>query len=1210
MKNKTTIHKLERPTPTAMRVRPLRYAQFVLRRMSSIAHTTQARNKKAMPQQSTSQRSWFLKDEPLSNLQGQDRFSHNAYVKLLARTIDELTPPFTIGIFGSWGVGKSSIVNDLTNKLGQNSSGTRAVTIDVWKYSDDSLRRQFLYDLQQDLHRQNLLPSDPDYVQGVYEEKTEERAGKQRFDITRLRTLGAPLTLVSILTGGVIGIAQVLGIPVTAQPFLAAFVAPLVLYFVSEFSRSVMLISKETVTHPVYFSEDQFERKFKDIVTATECEKLVIIVDNLDRCSHELVVDTLSTIKTFLEPKAEGKCIFVIPCDDIAIRQHVKAAYRVISDDSTNDGTVEPEEYALEYLRKFFNGSVKIDPFLPEEIESYIKYLLSQMKLAEDMPDEEVSSLVQMVGFLFCENPRQLKQFLNNLTSKYLLVREREAPPSPQINPPIAHNRLFLAKVVAIETQFPDFYRRFRDDDNLFLEVRSAMVNLSGAETIENLLGKGDRSVALQGFLRATSHIDAENPKAFFHLKQSEEEARIPNFTQFRSALRSGDREEARRAYDKGGRKDNTARTGILIRAIADWSQKGYDFYALNAIRVAVALRSFPTADGRHISREIVRVLATTPTLLGKIDRIRNPNAIFEMAQHALPRHRHTVQDAQIEYFRRRLGNDERNLDADPEFEDSIVETFVTYLADLSDSQKTRLRESISASNKVRPQQLRILSSTQAAREALIELTALHKAVGNIDPEEIATFSNVSDRKDNYDATFQTLIRCQELGDQPLGEKTAGKLSELLEYAGTQRRDAVIWYVCKVASKLIALLQMAEPDHLDKIISQLCQQYQSGQPEQKAALVELLCRFYGRSSDKGRGQIDHVLFGDHILSLPAKHIVELLALHKEPSLATVPWERIIGRLTKRLLRSDGTEAKELVKLIVSELVPEDYELLMALAKTLLERPEMQRTIPLVGSMVASLPRNNKGKGLAAPIFEATLSLSDHAIEPENKKLLLDLSFRHHTLHIKNYKSKLDDHILDLATGSDSMKEVGSDALESGYAKKALPEERYVALLYRFASWLVQEPTMTPLEAPTLKWLDKIVTLEARLPEADSRRYAVIKWISDRQDESLPLDERRKMLRHLASFKRLPKEILHDFVPKAVFQIENCGDEAIRDAMLGTLVDLFRDNDPTNRALWSALYDYKDRLLASDDTERTLGRKLDDVMRKFGSDARRTSGRPK
>ena len=212
-----------------------------------------------------SQRAWFLRDEPLSDFRRYDRFSHSSYVNLLAKAVDELSPPFTLGVFGSWGVGKSSIVNDLSNKLGHNFSDTKAVTIDVWKYSDNSLRRQFLYDLQLDLHKQAALPKGQDYVQEVYEERTEENPGKQRFNLGRLRALAIPLALTFLFTGVVLAVLLALNAPNPVQAVLAALVAPAVLFFVAEFSRSVMVVSKDTVTRPVYFSEDQFERQFEKI---------------------------------------------------------------------------------------------------------------------------------------------------------------------------------------------------------------------------------------------------------------------------------------------------------------------------------------------------------------------------------------------------------------------------------------------------------------------------------------------------------------------------------------------------------------------------------------------------------------------------------------------------------------------------------------------------------------------------------------------------------------------------------------------------------------------------------------------------------------------------------------------------------------------------------------------------------------------------------
>ena len=665
------------------------------------------------------QRNWFLKDEPLSDLEGQDKFSHDAYVNLLAKIIKELAPPFTLGVFGSWGVGKSSIVNDLSNRLNRNTPDTRAVTIDVWKYSDNSLRRQFLYDLQESLRSLNVISKGKDYVQAIYQERTEQLPERQRFTISRLHFLAVPLIIVFVVTGLVLWALSLFDTPIPIKAFVAAIAAPFALYFVSELTRNIILVSKDTVTRPIYFSEDQFERTFEKIIEVVNCKKLVVIVDNLDRCSHELVVDTLSTIKTFLEPRGEGKCIFVIPCDDSAIRQHVRTAYRVISNDHTDDSSQGPEQYADEYLRKFFAGSVKIDPFLPEEIESYIEHLLSQMELTGDMPESEIRMLVQMVGLLFSENPRQLKQFLNNLTSKYLLMMERESGPSPQIHPPISSNKLFLAKVVAIETRFPDMYARLRSDDNLFLEAHSAAVNQNWTDKAEELLKAQEGSgPLLESFLRTTGHITADNPKAFFHLKQSEQEARIPNFSQFESALRRGDVGVARKAFLDGSTEANEARTNVLMRDIVDWSQKGYESYALNAIRVAVALYETPEADRPHLARQLVRALATDPTLLGSVHQIGSPDALLDMSEHASGDHRQKVQDSHIDHFTS-LENRRPDQIYDAERDHSMARSLVAHIDSLSRNQKGRLREGISKWHTVPAPHLKIFFLNTAGKGSI-----------------------------------------------------------------------------------------------------------------------------------------------------------------------------------------------------------------------------------------------------------------------------------------------------------------------------------------------------------------------------------------------------------------------------------------------------------------------------------------------------------
>ena len=187
--------------------------------------------------------------------------------------------------------------------------------------------------------------------------------------------------------------------------------------------------------------------------------------------------------------------------------------------------------------------------------------------------------------------------------------------------------------------------------------------------------------------------------------------------------------------------------------------------------------------------------------------------------------------------------------------------------------------------------------------------------------------------------------------------------------------------------------------------------------------------------------------------------------------------------------------------------------------------------------------------------------------------MLELALQHHELHTKEYKAKLDDHILELVVGSDPLRRVGFQALESGYADRVISEERYIAVLRGFADWLVQQPATTPLQAPIPKWLDKIVSRKDSVLAGDGRREAMIQWLSDRQEDSVPADERQQTLRHLVSFGRLPRGVLHELVPRLVYQAQNSPDEPTRSMVVESLLAFYEGNDPLNQDLWSDLNDY-------------------------------------
>ena len=101
---------------------------------------------------------------------------------------------------------------------------------------------------------------------------------------------------------------------------------------------------------------------------------------------------------------------------------------------------------------------------------------------------------------------------------------------------------------------------------------------------------------------------------------------------------------------------------------------------------------------------------------------------------------------------------------------------------------------------------------------------------------------------------------------------------------------------------------------------------------------------------------------------------------------------------------------------------------------------------------------------------------------------------------------------------------------------------------------------------------------------------------------MPADERQQTLRHLVSFGRLPTGVLHELVPRLVYQAQNSPDEPTRSMVVESLLAFYEGNDPLNQALWSDLNDYRRGLLSGDDNQKAFGRKLDRKMREIRRDA--------
>lgn len=95
----------------------------------------------------------FIQDRERLLDSANDLLKTSVYAENLVKVIEN-TPKdkvFTIGVFGGWGTGKSSIIRTAQDKIENAHSDVKFITYDAWKYTNDSFRRMFLLKIQKEL---------------------------------------------------------------------------------------------------------------------------------------------------------------------------------------------------------------------------------------------------------------------------------------------------------------------------------------------------------------------------------------------------------------------------------------------------------------------------------------------------------------------------------------------------------------------------------------------------------------------------------------------------------------------------------------------------------------------------------------------------------------------------------------------------------------------------------------------------------------------------------------------------------------------------------------------------------------------------------------------------------------------------------------------------------------------------------------------------
>jgi len=374
----------------------------------------------------------YLKTTPLlsDHWTKDDQLGLEVFRSILCAALTAGPTRITVGIFGDWGSGKTSLMRMLMDDVA--AAGHRAVWFDAWKYDRASLSRALIQRVIDELRQEVKANKEAsatleDLELHLYQDTDREQEGELTLDWRGALkgTLKLGLSMLPVVGGGLAEIAKQFD----------AKGAGGVEDVIRSLKRERVELHRERYQHLDEFQE-AFARVLAPLTAAGK--RLAIFIDDLDRCLPEDAIQVLETIKLYLE--AEG-CVFVVGADCQVIEKGIRMRYR----DYLAAGDPCPISGA-DYLEKLVQVPFHLPPIEQEKLKSYITSLYPDCP--GSVPDVCTAGLEP--------NPRKVKRAINVFLIVWTVANIREDLRG------VIDSEL-LMKLVILQLRWPD---------DLFLRVR------------------------------------------------------------------------------------------------------------------------------------------------------------------------------------------------------------------------------------------------------------------------------------------------------------------------------------------------------------------------------------------------------------------------------------------------------------------------------------------------------------------------------------------------------------------------------------------------------------------------------------------------------------------------------------------------------------------------------------------------------------------
>lgn len=335
----------------------------------------------------------------------EPQLSFQEYGQAFKDIIEGSEPRFSIGLFGGWGTGKTTLMDRIRRELDPD----RCVSVEfsAWRYEKE----------------EHLIVPLLDTIRDALNEWSKRRSAGRIREAARktARTIGGVTE--AILRGFSVkaGIPKLLDVSFDANKALTA----------AETLDGEE--AKRSAPRSFYFASfKSLKSAFAEFHAATDRARIVVFIDDLDRCLPEGALEVLESMKLFFD--FDG-FVFVVGLDQQVVEWCIDNRYAERQSLESEDGF---RIRGADYIKKIFQVPFALPPVGQNEADQLLQAIIDNVELVQDQVDDLKTRVRPHLEHFLAggtANLRDIKRFLNS----YVLIMK-------------VHERLEPDVVLALQT--------------------------------------------------------------------------------------------------------------------------------------------------------------------------------------------------------------------------------------------------------------------------------------------------------------------------------------------------------------------------------------------------------------------------------------------------------------------------------------------------------------------------------------------------------------------------------------------------------------------------------------------------------------------------------------------------------------------------------------------------------------------------------------